>query len=796
MAAAAAGSTVGVTAEMPPPALDVTYLAHAGFMVRAAGKTVLVDALFSPEFATMVGPPPEILKKILEGREPFHEVDLILVTHKDGDHFDAASVVACLRSHPQCRLVAHTQVVDWMRSIDGFAQIQSQIQEIKLEAGARERVSHHGVAVDALALYHEHRPQTTNLAFVVEMGGARFVHMGDAFFAESEAHLKSYPFEQAPIDLLFLNQYDRYGAAPRLIKERIKPVHLVAMHLYPVAMDQYPDEFSDDATKVRAAYPGIIVFGKPMERRVFARASETFSRDAQRVEPAGGLAAREDNNSTAASPAGGAHAVRPAGMRLEWTRFICGSGDEFLGWQASPPAYLGSDGMLWLTGVTKSRDFPTTPDALYPTYKGGNLQQSTEDCFLLKFNTRQPGIVYSTFLGGAKGPVFSTSTGVDGAGNIAIVGHTRASDFPTTGDALTKQFEGDAGFLTILGDDGRKLNYSTFIGGSGKDRVGPDWVEQVFVESSGELTLFGITGSRSFPSADALRPQGLKVGRAFALFVMRLDAKGQRVLYSRVLANSWGMNVQRLDSGDFLIAGTTTNPAFPATEGARTYHGGGGIAGGDIFVMRLSADLRTVSFATLFGGTGEELWPKIVPVPGGDFFVLGKTTSTDLPVTTDAIEKTMESDEAVFLARFSGDGRRLKYCTYLGGQGTEVTSWIGTLAYDGHSRVYATGTTTSPRFPVTPDALQATHHGGRDAFLLAFNIADNSLAYGSYLGGSKNDGACLALDENGALYLFGGTDSDDFPTLEKTPAPRKGRDLFIAKFTAGTVASGSAIKSQ
>ena len=80
MAAAAAGPTVGVTAEMPRPALDVTYVAHAGFMVRAAGKTVLIDALFSPEFATMVGPPPEILKKILEGREPFREVDLILVS--------------------------------------------------------------------------------------------------------------------------------------------------------------------------------------------------------------------------------------------------------------------------------------------------------------------------------------------------------------------------------------------------------------------------------------------------------------------------------------------------------------------------------------------------------------------------------------------------------------------------------------------------------------------------------------------------------------------------------------------
>jgi len=307
-------------------------------------------------------------------------------------------------------------------------------------------------------------------------------------------------------------------------------------------------------------------------------------------------------------------------------------------------------------------------------------------------------------------------------------------------------------------------------------------VSQVFVEPSGEITLFGITESPGFLSPDDIREAGLKDGPT--LFAMRLDGKGQRVSCSHLLTNAWAADIQRLESGDFLVAGSSDIPDFASGAGAHWRR--------DIFVMRLTADLKTVSFTTMFGGAGEESWPKIVTVAGGDFFVFGKTTSKDLPVTADDIERTMENKDAVFLARFSGDGGKLEYCTYLGSRGADATSFTGNLVYDGRSRIYVSGITSSLRLPVTPDAAQATLHGESDTFLLAFNIADNLLAYGSYLGGSKDEwDPRLALDENGAVYVVGVTDSDDFPTLEKTPVPRKGMDVFISKFAIGAAAKDS-----
>lgn len=484
-------------------------------------------------------------------------------------------------------------------------------------------------------------------------------------------------------------------------------------------------------------------------------------------------------------------AVAKAGMQLEWTYFFGGNNFETV--KTRTPV-IDRDGMLWFLGETASKDFLTTPDALYRNYLGGS-EMGEEDIYLIRFNTGQPSIAYSTTLGGAKGSE-SPSDLVVNNGSITIVGSTSSQDFPTTDSTLIKHFQGpengrhDDGFLTILSNGGRKLQYSTFIGGTSPDRV-----TKVFINSSGEMTIFGTTESSGFPTADVIRPTGVRDG---SLFVMRLDAKGQRILSSRLLANfaPWEPDAQQLPSGDFLITGNTNNPEFQTTPGTfnSTYHGsdmqkmpdGNVLPGrGDIFVMRLSQDIKTISFSTLFGGAGDEYYPKIVTIPGGDFFITGSTTSKDLPVTADAVEKTMESKRALFLARFSGDGRQLKYCTYLGSKGADATSYAGGLVYDGRSKIYlGVGQVSSSNFPVTSDALQPKHQGSQDAVILAFNIADNSLSYGSYLGGSKNeDMPVLVFDKKGALYVIGTTNSDDFPSLEKNTGQRKGMDVYISKFS-------------
>jgi len=257
-----ANATAGVVARTWQPALDVTYIGNEGFLIQAGGKKVLVDALFNNDF--FLAPSPELLAQMTGGSVPFADVDLLLVTHRHSDHFNSKLTIEFLRHHAHCQFVAHTQVVDLLRKEEGFAQIEAQIHEVKLEPGAFERIGLNGISLDALCLRHmsdnPEKEPTRNLGFIVELGGARFLHMGDSLIIQSEADVKNYPFEQKPVDILFLNQYDRSPATQQFIAEKIKPSLIVAMHVPPA-------ELEEESKNIRAAYPHAIVFKQSMERR-------------------------------------------------------------------------------------------------------------------------------------------------------------------------------------------------------------------------------------------------------------------------------------------------------------------------------------------------------------------------------------------------------------------------------------------------------------------------------------------------------------------------------------------------
>jgi L-ascorbate metabolism protein UlaG (beta-lactamase superfamily) len=258
--------TAAVADKISQPALDVTYIANEGFMIQAGGKKVLVDALFNDEF--FLAPSPELLAQMTGGSGPFADMNLLLVTHLHGDHFNPKMVAEFLRHHAHCRLVAHTQVVDLLRKEEGFAQIEGQIHEVRLEPGSRENMTVNGITLDVLVLTHspsyrdgrDVHEGTRNLVFIVNLGGTRFLHLGDATVENSLAHLNAYPFEQSPVDILFLNRIDRSEATQQFIAEKIKPSRIVAMHIPPA-------ELTEETNKILAVYPHAIIFKQSMERR-------------------------------------------------------------------------------------------------------------------------------------------------------------------------------------------------------------------------------------------------------------------------------------------------------------------------------------------------------------------------------------------------------------------------------------------------------------------------------------------------------------------------------------------------
>lgn len=101
------------------------------------------------------------------------------------------------------------------------------------------------------------------------------------------------------------------------------------------------------------------------------------------------------------------------------------------------------------------------------------------------------------------------------------------------------------------------------------------------------------------------------------------------------------------------------------------------------------------------------------------------------------------------------------YSTFLGGGDQD---WVQGISIDQNGSCYVTGETSSVDFP-TYSAYDSTLNGSSDGFVSKLN-ADGTLNYSTFLGGSSiESGSDIIVDEEGACYISGTTESSDFPIL-------------------------------
>ena len=160
---------------------------------------------------------------------------------------------------------------------------------------------------------------------------------------------------------------------------------------------------------------------------------------------------------------------------------------------------VAADGQAWITGYTRSSDFPSTPNSFRPFYSGAG------DAFLSRLDLNAMALTYSTFLGGSQQDQ-ATRVLVEPSGHVAVTGFTLSNDFPVTPSALqSKQAGGGDAFLTIIDptaqDFTKALVYSTYFGGSDVD-VAYD----MRFDAAGKYYLCGYTLSLDLPIQNAISP--------------------------------------------------------------------------------------------------------------------------------------------------------------------------------------------------------------------------------------------------------------------------------------------------
>jgi hypothetical protein len=258
--------------------------------------------------------------------------------------------------------------------------------------------------------------------------------------------------------------------------------------------------------------------------------------------------------------------LTPDGSELAASTYLGGNAGD----TASGVA-LADDGTAFVTGTTRSTDFPTA-DALQGSLAGTACGPPPggpcPDAFVTALSPDGSSARYSTLLGGAE-PEAAGGIAVDGEGRAVVTGSTQSTDFPTARPAQAALAEQtctaeapeelcDDAFVTRLSPDGTALDFSTYLGGEAEDQgLG------VAVSDSGTVVVAGRTDSRGFP---VRTPVQEALGGYIDGFATAFSAADGSLAWSTFLGGSDAdrANAVTVDAGGVPhVVGRTLSPDFP-----------------------------------------------------------------------------------------------------------------------------------------------------------------------------------------------------------------------------------------
>jgi hypothetical protein len=385
-----------------------------------------------------------------------------------------------------------------------------------------------------------------------------------------------------------------------------------------------------------------------------------------------------------------------------------------------------------------------------PNVNGSQSSLSgSEDGFLAEVSPSGSSINFSTYYGGSAAQSIQ-GVASDNSGDLWVTGWTTSTDLPLNNPYAfqTSASGGTDAFLSEFTSG--TLNIGTYLGGSGNDQGNAVAIPNY--GTSPDVYVAGTTASTNFPTTTsgwqtALQGSSDAFVVAFAPFSGSLSQEDAGTLVGGSSGATTGQALAFDANGNVYLAGSTTSPNLPATQGAfqTTLKGTQ-----NAYVVELDAGLDTPAYVTYLGGSGSDSGNAIAVDNGGSedyangfIYVAGSTTSTDFP-QLEALPAGGGGSGDGFVTALDPGGccGSLIYSTYLG-----PSEAVNGLALDGTGtgQVLVAGTTSSSNFP-TVNPFQSSLQGSSNAFLA---LVTQSLSITAPLDQSNQEGDTVSLQVQG-----------------------------------------------
>ncbi len=429
-----------------------------------------------------------------------------------------------------------------------------------------------------------------------------------------------------------------------------------------------------------------------------------------------------------------------ASPTLEWTTYLGGSAQEL-----SSAIAAASNGDVVVAGYTTSADFPRDRGA---AYQGG------KDVIVTRIAADGRSRVWSLLMGGA-GDDIATAVAIDGAGRVYVAGYTTSADFPTVGLSGPRFVPPDDGFVACLEADGTVV-WSRFLGSTGSDEIhgaaidpsgdlwlvghtdapdfpvmgtpalrGPDGGIDIFVVGldSASGTMLSSTLAGGSRSDRAISVQVIGPGR---LYVAGHTASAD---FPRTVGPSQSGSDDALGAVFTMPAGLTWARRFSGSAGDYGWHMAKGA--GDELVIAGETASRDAGYSKVvgtcggnvdgfaavffpdggqgeslcFGGSGFDALYASAPAPDGGTYLIGSTSSPELA--------RLGGGDAMLITL--GPDWSLVSSLAIGGSANDSAYAVASLP----GSLWLVGETTSPDLAADAGAQRALA-GGVDLFVARF----------------------------------------------------------------------------
>lgn len=248
--------------------VKITQLANEGVIIDHETTRIMIDGMVVEPYALYGGLPPDLEQQFRQARGLFAGIDLALASHRHHEHNQPEFACMMMQRNPLLRMVTSPQVVDLMR--ERCRDISTNVSRVRMvdpQYGDPLAVKEGDAKVTIYRLSHGTRKyaRLQNLGHLVEVGGVKILHIGDAAMTPNDFEIAGFHEMQLDVALVPF-WFFQPGPGMELVNRFMNARQLYAVHIPPSEVAEVSEYLLENFPQVRVmAAPGEWVVVSPAE---------------------------------------------------------------------------------------------------------------------------------------------------------------------------------------------------------------------------------------------------------------------------------------------------------------------------------------------------------------------------------------------------------------------------------------------------------------------------------------------------------------------------------------------------